>query len=814
MAMAAPARAQWTWSTPDVYLSTSTDSVGIGTSSPNEQLEITGNLRLPATTSNPYGVIYSGGDRFIHNYGLYNQFFGEKSGNLSMTGARNTVVGYSALFNNTTGSYNTAMGYSSLWVNSSGSYNSALGYNVLYYNTTGSDNSAMGYTALENNTTGNDNTAMGYDALGSNTAGDDNSAIGYDALGDNIGGSDNTAIGYEALSSNTHGDHNSSVGYYALGNNTTGNFNSALGSIALLNNTTGIYNVALGHEAGYNNQTGSNNVFMGYQAGYNEMGSDKLYIANSSTDTLIYGDFSLTRVGIGTSSPNEQLEITGNFRMPSTTSSTGIIYAGANRFIHNYGTDNTALGINAGNFATTGQSITAVGAGALESNTTGDENSAVGCNALADNTTGVGNSALGYYANHENTTGDHNVALGYYAMRNNTTGNYNSALGYQALNDNVTGLNNTAIGNDAGYNNETGSTNVFIGNAAGYYERGSEKLYIANSSGTPLIYGDFSATRLGIDTTTPATALDVNGVVTATGGTSTNWNTAYSERRQWDGSSSNLNAGTGRTSLGLGSVQNIDVQSFWSQLAGQYIGSEEIRARDGSGLKLYDDGGNGLFVEDGGQVGIGLVDPSRALHLQGHNAVFRMDRDVNTAGFLFVRTAPGDFNTIWKTYHVGGRASGVDTGEFIIDDLGTEVSGDGTRLLTINNSGNWAIGTQSPTEKLDVQGNVIADDYFYHSSRELKREITPLSPADCARMLDKVEAIEVCRYRYKSGGEDGPVKLGMIAEDAPEEIRSADGKAIRMTDTVGMLLAAVKAQSQEIRELRAEIDLLKERDVK
>lgn len=44
--------------------------------------------------------------------------------------------------------------------------------------------------------------------------------------------------------------------------------------------------------------------------------------------------------------------------------------------------------------------------------------------------------------------------------------------------------------------------------------------------------------------------LTANGTITATGGTSTQWNTAYSERNRWDGSATGLVAATGRTSLG------------------------------------------------------------------------------------------------------------------------------------------------------------------------------------------------------------------------------------------------------------------------
>jgi hypothetical protein len=102
----------------------------------------------------------------------------------------------------------------------------------------------------------------------------------------------------------------------------------------------------------------------------------------------------------------------------------------------------------------------------------------------------MGRSAL-YY----NEIGNNNVAMGSYALYSNTTGNNNSAVGYQA-----------------GYN-ATGSGNVFLGYYAGYNETGSNKLYIANSSGTPLIYGDFSTGNVGIGTTSPARKLHISDVM-------------------------------------------------------------------------------------------------------------------------------------------------------------------------------------------------------------------------------------------------------------------------------------------------------------
>src|SRR5216683_1264211 len=154
--------------------------------------------------------------------------------------------------------------------------------------------------------------------------------------------------------------------------------------------------------------------------------------------------------------------------LPSTTSaSVGVITLGGNRFLHNFGTNNTFLGAGAGNMAMTGTGDnTAVGVSALTANTTGTNNSALGYFALGANTTGHGNSAFGYLALSANTTGIQNEAFGSGTLSLNTTGIQNSAFGLAALGSNTTGASNSAFGNCALFTNTTAGGNSAFGYTA------------------------------------------------------------------------------------------------------------------------------------------------------------------------------------------------------------------------------------------------------------------------------------------------------------------------------------------------------------
>jgi len=184
----------------------------------------------------------------------------------------------------------------------------------------------------------------------------------------------------------------------------------------------------------------------------------------------------------GPSGPND---VVGNLTMVNSTATTGNILKGGVLFLHNFGTDNTFVGKNAGNLTTSGLGRnTALGVNALINNTTGYLNTASGESALLSNTTGFSNTASGRFALLSNNTGTNNTASGASALINNTTGSLNTAIGIEALNNNGTGGSNTAIGALANVCNFCGNLTNATAIGANAVVDASNKIRLGNTNVT------------------------------------------------------------------------------------------------------------------------------------------------------------------------------------------------------------------------------------------------------------------------------------------------------------------------------------------
>lgn len=217
--------------------------------------------------------------------------------------------------------------------------------------------------------------------------------------------------------------------------------------------TQGSYSAYYGGAAGSLTQSeASSNTFMGFEAGkQNTTGSNNTFIGKSSGYGFQTGD---NNVFIG--------------------HQTGLQSNGA--------LNNTAVGNGSGFYLT------------------GSDNTFLGFRSGFNTTSGNSNTFLGYASGRGNTIGSDNIYIGLRAAYNNTQGSRNVLLGRNAAYKNTSGSNSVMLGYQAGYFNQ-GSGNVFIGFEAGLNETGGSKLYIENSrNDIPLIYGDFGANVVGINT--------------------------------------------------------------------------------------------------------------------------------------------------------------------------------------------------------------------------------------------------------------------------------------------------------------------------
>lgn len=216
-------------------------------------------------------------------------------------------VSQDSLHSARTQSFSGTVTYDGSGAGTGGANGSYFGYNAGHA-TTGDRNSFYGAEAGASNTTGVSNNFFGHRAGYSSTTSTGNAYFGSSAGYATTTGGTNSLFGNLSGYSMTTGENNTFMGSYAGYSHSTGTRNVFIGAHAGSPNTSGNYNTMLGNRAGFLNVSGTGNVFLGYYAGGQELGSNKLYIANSNTTTpLIFGDFDASqlvlngKVGISTS---------------------------------------------------------------------------------------------------------------------------------------------------------------------------------------------------------------------------------------------------------------------------------------------------------------------------------------------------------------------------------------------------------------------------------------------------------------------------------------------------------------------------------
>ncbi len=197
----------------------------------------------------------------------------------------------------------------------------------------------------------------------------------------------------------------------------------------------------------------------------------------------------------------------------------------------------------------------------------------------------------------------------------------------------------------------------------------------------------------------------------------------------------------------------------------------------------------------------------------GRGSTYTISNAANTSAAIYVNhqgngsngaveivTSNGANAFYSHTTGTAGRA-----GKFYIDNASND--NDVVYIETASEVGGTTLGRLIDTNKGAYLTNTGV--WTSASSRKYKKDITPLTDDDIRGELDVVKNIQVVRYRYNSESTEHRKSIGVIAEEAPDDMTDDTKEGVQPTQSIAMLIAAVQAQQKLIEELRAEIEALK-----
>lgn len=141
----------------------------------------------------------------------------------------------------------------------------------------------------------------------------------------------------------------------------------------------------------------------------------------------------------------------------------------------------------------------------------------------------------------------------------------------------------------------------------------------------------------------------------------------------------------------------------------------------------------------------------------------------------------------------------------------------GTYNLSFTGTGNVGIGTNTPTQKLEVGGNIVASGYVKGAALDLnsdKRLKTKINAID-DKSTQKLRLLNPVTYYWntegKAKGGNDKLQYGLIAQEIekvfPEMVNTDEKgyKSVNYIELIPVLLKAIQEQQKEIEILKSKI---------
>lgn len=215
------------------------------------------------------------------------------------------------------------------------------------------------------------------------------------------------------------------------------------------------------------------------------------------------------------------------------------------------------------------------------------------------------------------------------------------------------------------------------------------------------------------------------------------------------------------------------------------------------------------------QTGIGTTTPAVKLHIRSNGSTLRLEGSDHTYMEFFPQGALTRFG--WVGY------PSANSNDFTISSQ----SAVGSLLLYTNNSerfrinasGNVGIGTSTPSVRLQVAGDIIANSIAGSSDARFKTNVFPIE-----NPLQKVLQLRGVTFDWKT--KEFPNRkftenraLGFIAQEVEQVIpevvqteKTAEGyKSVQYDKVVALLVEAIKEQQKQIEQLQQKVKELTEK---